>query len=45
MGGTEQADGAENGVRRFGVFMAFISFAAKILIGVVYWRHSIELRS
>ena len=44
MGGINQADGAENGVRRFALFMALINFIAKVPVAIVYWRHSCELR-
>ena len=43
LGGSTLADGAENNVHRFAVFMTVITLAAKFPICVMFWRTSIAL--
>lgn len=40
-GGGDLADGAENGVKRFSLFMSFINLILKVPVGIVYWRNSL----
>ena len=43
LGGTTIADGAENNVHRFAVFISFITLLAKLPICIIFWRTSIAL--